>query len=83
MVFIPFSVAMGCATYHLSVSHLSCHDFPQAQFNSKSPQEGFIREWTLMLHGTRLPPYSSLPVTDPHSKLAVVKKVHESTKSSI
>ncbi|XP_037072628.1 neuroendocrine convertase 2-like [Pollicipes pollicipes] len=55
----------------------------EAQFNSKSPQEGFIREWTLMLHGTRLPPYSSLLVTDPHSKLAVVKKVHESTKARI
>lgn len=37
---------------------------------------GFLKEWTLMLHGTREPPYSQLPVRDPHSKLAIVKKAH-------
>jgi proprotein convertase subtilisin/kexin type 2 len=41
---------------------------------------GFIKEWTLMLHGTRDAPYSDLPVTDPHSKLAIVKKAHEDKK---
>jgi len=41
---------------------------------------GFLKEWTLMLHGTRDAPYSDLPVTDPHSKLAVVKKAHEDKK---
>lgn len=49
----------------------------QVSFNSQSPQSGFIKEWTLMLHGTRDPPYSGLPVSDPHSKLAIVKKAHE------
>lgn len=42
--------------------------------------QGFIKEWTLMLHGTREAPYSDLPVTDPHSKLAIVKKAHEDKK---
>ncbi|XP_050531302.1 neuroendocrine convertase 2 [Daktulosphaira vitifoliae] len=37
---------------------------------------GFLKEWTLMLHGTRDPPYGQLPVHDPHSKLAIVKKAH-------
>lgn len=37
---------------------------------------GFLKEWTLMLHGTREPPYSQLSVQDPHSKLAIVKKAH-------
>lgn len=37
---------------------------------------GFLKEWTLMLHGTREPPYSQLSVRDPHSKLAIVKKAH-------
>ncbi|CAH1954851.1 unnamed protein product, partial [Acanthoscelides obtectus] len=50
----------------------------EAKFNSQTPQTGFIKEWTLMLHGTRDPPYTELPVLDPHSKLAIVKKAHES-----
>ncbi|XP_034250289.1 neuroendocrine convertase 2, partial [Thrips palmi] len=53
----------------------------EASFNSQMPQHGFIREWTLMLHGTRDPPYVGLPVTDPHSKLAIVKKAHEERKA--
>ena len=43
------------------------------------PQEGWVKEWTLLLHGTKDAPYTNLPVTDPHSKLAVVKKVGFST----
>lgn len=35
-----------------------------------------------MLHGTREAPYSGLPVSDPHSKLAVVKKAHEDRKKA-
>lgn len=31
-----------------------------------------------MLHGTKEPPYTELSVLDPHSKLAIVKKAHES-----
>ncbi|CAH1393186.1 unnamed protein product [Nezara viridula] len=40
-------------------------------------QSGFFKEWTLMLHGTMDAPYTGLPVSDPHSKLAIVKKAHE------
>jgi len=44
------------------------------------PQSGHIMDWTLLLHGTKEAPYTSLPVSDPHSKLAVVKKAHENRK---
>jgi len=43
-------------------------------------QSGHIKDWTLLLHGTKEAPYTSLPVSDPHSKLAVVKKAHENRK---
>jgi len=49
----------------------------EVRFNGDRPNSGFLKEWTLMLHGTREAPYSDLPVTDPHSKLAIVKKAHE------
>ncbi|CAL4059646.1 unnamed protein product, partial [Meganyctiphanes norvegica] len=52
----------------------------EGQLNSDEPQEGVIKEWTLMLHGTREAPYDHLPVRDPHSKLAVVKKAHADKK---
>lgn len=48
------------------------------KFNSQMPQSGFVKEWSLMLHGTKEPPYTDLSVLDPHSKLAIVKKAHES-----
>ena len=48
--------------------------------NGERVNHGFLKEWTLMLHGTRDAPYSDLPVTDPHSKLAIVKKAHEDEK---
>jgi len=35
-----------------------------------------------MLHGTKDPPYVGLPVSDPHSKLAIVKKAHEDRKKA-
>ncbi|KOB75085.1 Uncharacterized protein OBRU01_03374 [Operophtera brumata] len=38
---------------------------------------GFVRGWSLVLHGTRSAPYAQLEPQDPHSKLAVVKKAHE------
>ena len=53
----------------------------EVKFNSDVPQTGFIKEWTLMLHGTKDAPYTNLPVSDPHSKLAIVKKVHEEKKN--
>ncbi|XP_042236382.1 neuroendocrine convertase 2-like [Homarus americanus] len=52
----------------------------EARINSVGPDEGWIKEWTLMLHGTREAPYDHLPVKDPHSKLAIVKKAHEDKK---
>jgi len=52
----------------------------EIEFVNGPPQKGFVKEWTLLLHGTKEAPYTSLPVTDPHSKLAVVKKAHEDRK---
>jgi len=52
----------------------------EVEFVNGPPQQGFVKEWTLLLHGTKEAPYTSLPVTDPHSKLAVVKKAHEDRK---
>uniref|UniRef100_A0A6A7G3X6 Neuroendocrine convertase 2 n=1 Tax=Hirondellea gigas TaxID=1518452 RepID=A0A6A7G3X6_9CRUS len=43
-------------------------------------EEGHIKEWTLMLHGTREAPYKHLQAHDPLSKLAIVKKAHENKK---
>ncbi|KAF7992328.1 hypothetical protein HCN44_001653 [Aphidius gifuensis] len=53
----------------------------EISFNSQKPQHGWFKEWTLMLHGTREPPYEKLSTTDPHSKLAIVKKAHEEHSS--
>ena len=53
----------------------------EARFESQAPQIGFIKEWTLMLHGTKEQPYKDLPVSDNHSKLAIVKKAHEDALS--
>ena len=47
----------------------------EVEFVNGPPQEGYVKEWTLLLHGTKEAPYTNLPVSDPHSKLAVVKKV--------
>jgi len=52
----------------------------EVRFNGERVNHGFLKEWTLMLHGTREAPYTDLPVTDPHSKLAIVKKAHEEEK---
>ncbi|XP_055924538.1 neuroendocrine convertase 2-like [Argiope bruennichi] len=49
----------------------------EVRFDSQVPQTGFIKEWTLMVHGTREAPYRDLPVEDDNSKLAIVKKAHE------
>ncbi|XP_011501161.1 PREDICTED: neuroendocrine convertase 2 [Ceratosolen solmsi marchali] len=49
----------------------------EVSFNSQLPQHGWIHEFTLMLHGTKEPPYAGLSTADPHSKLAIVKKAHE------
>lgn len=41
-------------------------------------QTGFIKDWRLMIHGTKDPPYKGLFVKDSNSKLAIVKKAHNS-----
>ena len=50
-------------------------------FDSDEPQEGVLMEWTLMLHGTRESPYVNQKVGRKHSKLAVVKREHESGRN--
>ncbi|KYN27190.1 Neuroendocrine convertase 2, partial [Trachymyrmex cornetzi] len=55
----------------------------EVSFNTQTPQHGWLKEWTLMLHGTREPPYTGLSTADPHSKLAIVKKAHEERFSAI
>jgi Proprotein convertase P-domain len=58
-------------------------EYPQGQwllevsFNSQEPQTGWLKEWSLVLHGTKDPPYKMLEPKSPHSKLAIVKKAHE------
>jgi len=52
----------------------------QVAFEGDAPQNGILREWTLIIHGTRDAPYEDLPVHDSNSKLAVVKKAHEASK---
>lgn len=56
----------------------------EVRFNTPNgnKQIGWLREWTLMLHGTRDAPYIGLPVADQHSKLAIVKKAHEERKKA-
>lgn len=52
----------------------------QVKFNSQKPRAGFLKEWSLVLHGTKEAPYLTLAPTSPHSKLAIVKKAHEDRK---
>lgn len=49
----------------------------EIKFNSPDVHIGHMKEWNLLLHGTRDAPYKNLAVADPHSKLAIVKKAHE------
>lgn len=43
-------------------------------FSGESPQNGYLNEWTLMLHGTQSAPYIEQVVRDYQSKLAMSKK---------
>lgn len=43
-------------------------------FQGESPQNGVLKEWTLMLHGTQSAPYIEQVVRDYQSKLAMSKK---------
>ncbi|TSN48491.1 Neuroendocrine convertase 2 [Bagarius yarrelli] len=43
-------------------------------FGGESPQSGYLKEWTLMLHGTQSAPYIEQVVRDYQSKLAMSKK---------
>lgn len=49
----------------------------EVKFYSPGQNTGFIKEWNLLLHGTKDAPYKNLAAPDPHSKLAIVKKAHE------
>lgn len=49
----------------------------EVRHDGNAVQSGFIKEWTLMVHGTKEQPYKGLPVEDSNSKLAIVKKAHE------
>ena len=49
----------------------------EVNHSGAEPQRGFIKEWTLMIHGTKEQPYKDLRVEDNNSKLAIVKKAHE------
>jgi proprotein convertase subtilisin/kexin type 2 len=49
----------------------------EIKFHTPEANSGFIREWNLLLHGTKEAPYKNLASSDPHSKLAMVKKAHE------
>lgn len=46
--------------------------------NEPTVQTGFIKEWRLMIHGTKDPPYKDLIVDGTDSKLAIAKKAHSS-----
>jgi len=50
-----------------------------ARFQGKKPRTGWIKRWTLMLHGTRDPPYKGIEPLEGHvnAKLAVVQKAHK------
>lgn len=49
-----------------------------AQEQNQKSHEGWIIDWTLMVHGTKEAPYANLPpIQDENSKLAIVKKAHE------
>lgn len=63
-------------TRHFSTS-FNC---VQVNFDSQQVRSGFFKEWSLVLHGTKDPPYRTLAATSPHSKLAIVKKAHEDQK---
>uniref|UniRef100_A0A0N5AHZ4 Neuroendocrine convertase 2 n=1 Tax=Syphacia muris TaxID=451379 RepID=A0A0N5AHZ4_9BILA len=50
-----------------------------ARFQGKGKHEGYIKKFTLMLHGTKSPPYSDIEPLKGHvnSKLHIVQKAHK------
>ncbi|KAK2708097.1 neuroendocrine convertase 2-like [Artemia franciscana] len=58
----------------------------EVKFNSgqaRIDRTGTLKEWTLMLHGTRESPYTDIPMPiDQRSKLAIVKKAHADRKKA-
>lgn len=63
-------------------AHIGAQEGDTKQTKQEKPSvaknlEGFVLEWTLMVHGTKDPPYKDLPIQDENSKLAIVKKAHE------
>lgn len=50
-----------------------------ARFQGEKPQSGWIKRWTLMLHGTKVAPYAGIEPLEGHvnAKLAVVQGAHK------
>ncbi|KAH9519597.1 Neuroendocrine convertase 2 [Bulinus truncatus] len=45
----------------------------------RQPETGLFKEWTLVLHGTKTPPYANQPADkEKHEKLYLVRRAHES-----
>lgn len=42
--------------------------------NNNTKHTGFVKEWRLMIHGTKENPYKNMKAEDKNSKLAIVKK---------
>jgi proprotein convertase subtilisin/kexin type 2 len=49
------------------------------RFQGEKPQSGWLKRWTLMLHGTKDAPYAGIEPLEGHvnSKLEVVRKAHK------
>ena len=49
------------------------------RFESDEAQSGFLNRWSLVIHGTQLPPYQGIQPLKGHlnSKLEVVQKAHK------
>jgi len=49
------------------------------RFQGEQPQSGWLKRWTLMLHGTKTAPYAGIEPLEGHvnSKLEVVRKAHK------
>lgn len=48
------------------------------ELSNQETQTGFVKEWRLMIHGTKEPPYKNMVAKDKDSKLAMVMKAQAS-----
>ncbi|CAK9301518.1 unnamed protein product [Gordionus sp. m RMFG-2023] len=49
----------------------------EVKFKGDEIQSGHLKQWTLLLHGTKSSPYEHQIISDPKSKLAIAKKAHD------